>query len=161
MSIDLVRVDNRLIHGQILEAWVPFVHADHIVVVDNEAATDDLKRSILELATPSNIKLEIVTIQDAIRMYNEGQFAGRCIVLFSGPCQAYEAYLAGFAFQSLNVGNVHFATGKTRVSRSVCVNREEMDVLQELARLGVEVELRAVPREASKRIGPDGEPSSE
>lgn len=157
MSIDLVRVDNRLIHGQVLEAWVPFVHARRIVVVDDAAAADPLQRSILELATPRDIRLDIVTIDEAVAMFNGRAFEdAHCMVLFAGPCEAYRAFKHGFHFARLNVGNVHFAAGKTRVSPSVCVDIEELTVLRELARAGVQVEVRAVPRESSKFITADG-----
>jgi PTS system mannose-specific IIB component len=158
MSIDLVRVDNRLIHGQVLEAWVPFVHARRIVVVDDAAAGDPLQRSILELATPREIRLEIVSIDEAVGMFNHQSFDdGHCLVLFAGPCEAYQAYQRGFRFGALNVGNVHFAAGKTRVSQSVCCDAEELSVLRALAKAGVQVEVRSVPRDASKFITADGD----
>ena len=47
MSVDLVRIDNRLIHGQVIEAWVPHVHATRIVVVDDQVASDPLQLAIL------------------------------------------------------------------------------------------------------------------
>lgn len=158
MSLDLVRIDNRLIHGQVLEAWVPFVHARRIVVVDDAAAKDPLQRSILELATPRDIRLDVVSIDDAVAMFRSCAFdEGHCVVLFAGPCEAYAAYQRGFHFVNLNVGNVHFATGKMRVSPSVCVDVDELHVLRELARAGVRVEVRAVPRESSKLITADGD----
>lgn len=153
MSIDLVRVDNRLIHGQVLEAWVPHVRANRIVVVDDDAADDPLKRSILELATPREIRLDVVTLAQAVEMYRANAFeTAHAIVLFSGPCQAYAAYKAGFRFDTLNIGNVHFATGKTRVSPSVCVDQEEFGVLRAMAQSGVRIEVRAVPRENCRFI---------
>ena len=156
--IDLVRVDNRLIHGQIIEAWVPYVKAERIVVVDDATAADPLQRSILELATPGNIRLDVVTIADAVKLQRDRAFdQAHCIVLFAGPCQAYNAFMAGFRFDSLNVGNVHFAQGKTRVSPSVCCDQEELTMLRALARAGVEVEIRAVPRENRRVIAADGD----
>lgn len=151
--IDLVRIDNRLIHGQIIEAWVPYVKADRIVVVDDNSAVDALQRSILELATPSNIRLDVVTAAEAVRLQREHAFdEAHCIVLFAGPCQAYAAFMAGFRFDHLNVGNVHFEQGKTRVSPSVCCDAEELSMLRALAQAGVEVEIRAVPRETRRPI---------
>jgi PTS system mannose-specific IIB component len=156
MSIELVRIDNRLIHGQVVEAWVPYLKADRIIVVDDDTAGDPLKRSILELATPADIRLDIVSIKEMAQLYAENAFEkSHVMVLFAGPCQAYNAFKAGFSFQTLNVGNVHFAQGKTRMSSSVCVDQEEMTVLRELARNGVVIELRTVPREPGRAL-PDG-----
>ena len=157
MSVELVRIDNRLVHGQVIEAWVPYTHADRIVVIDNAVASDPLKRSILELATPRDIRLDILSVPEAVEAYEARSFeAGHVIVIFAGPREASQAYRAGFGFRRLNVGNVHYADGKTRVSTSVCCDREELELLQELAGEGVEVEVRTLPREAARRIGPNG-----
>ncbi len=158
MSVDLVRIDNRLIHGQVIEAWVPHVHADHIVVVDDDVAVDPLQRSILELATPSNIQLDICTVDQAVRMYREGSFSRtHTIVLFANPQEAFAAFDAGFGFSVLNVGNLHYAEGKKRVTQSVCCNREEMSILRRFAQSGVTVEIRAVPRDQVRHIPPDAD----
>lgn len=161
MSIELVRVDNRLIHGQVVEAWVPHVKADRIVVADDESAADPLKRSILELATPQSLALEVMSLADAAANFEKWEREeSHVMVLFSGPLQALSAYRAGFAFRSLNVGNVHYAEGKTRVSSSVCCNAAEIEALRTMAREGVAVELRAVPRDSSRRISPESDAKS-
>jgi mannose/fructose/N-acetylgalactosamine-specific phosphotransferase system component IIB len=156
MSVELVRIDNRLIHGQVIEAWVPFTKADHIVVVDDHVAQDDLKRSILELATPGHIRLDICSVPEAVDLYRNGFTGSHVIVLFAGPKEAFAAFEAGFRFDHLNVGNVHYAEGKTRVTQSVCCNAEELHLLRLLARSGVDVEIKALPRESGRRIADDG-----
>jgi mannose/fructose/N-acetylgalactosamine-specific phosphotransferase system component IIB len=158
MSIDLVRIDNRLVHGQVIEAWVPFTQADRIVVVDDDVAQDPLKRSILELATPQSIRLDICSVEQAVELYRSGTFEDtHTIILFANPQEAYHAFLAGFAFDTLNVGNLHYAVGKQRVSPSVCCNEEELEILRGFARRGVVVEVRALPRESSRTITADWE----
>ncbi len=158
MSVDLVRIDNRLVHGQVVESWVPHCHAERIVVIDDDVASDPLKRSILELATPRSVRLDILTIADAVASYKRHEFDQvHSIVLFSRPRDAYSAYQAGFHFDLLNVGNLHYAEGKRRVTQSVCCNEEELDILRNFARQGVVVEVRALPREACRTITPDWE----
>lgn len=162
MSVDLVRIDNRLIHGQVIEAWVPHVHADRILVVDDTVSSDPLQRAILELATPRQIKLDICTVEEAVALYREDSFREfNTIVLFANPAEAYAAYSAGFGFTTLNVGNLHYAEGKERVTPSVCCDRSEMDILRRFAQSGVVVEIRAVPRDTIRRISPDGNANAE
>ena len=62
----LVRVDCRLIHGQIIEAWVPFTRADTLLVANDDAASDTLQRSIMEMAVPPRLKVEVLGVADAV-----------------------------------------------------------------------------------------------
>lgn len=158
MSVDLVRIDNRLVHGQVIEAWVPYIRATRIVVIDDEVADDPLKRSIVELAMPRELPLDVLHIREAPLLLSDAKYQNaRVIVLFTGPREALAAYEAGFHFSALNVGNMHYAQGKARMSPSVCCTREELEILRGFARNGVAVEIRAVPKEAARRIeaGPE------
>ena len=160
MGVGLVRIDNRLVHGQVVEAWVPHLKSKRIVVADNDSAADPLKRAIIELAAPSGVRLDVVTVEEAARMFQSHELDNEAVlVLFAGPCQAYAAFMAGFTFDRLNVGNVHYAEGKTRMTPSVCVNRDELDVLGAMARAGVRVEIQAVPRDLVRPFFRPDEPS--
>ena len=63
MSIVLARIDSRLVHGQVLEAWVPYVDADCIVVANDEVAGTSFQRMVMQAAVPSSLKLFIGTIE--------------------------------------------------------------------------------------------------
>ncbi|MDO8735330.1 MAG: PTS sugar transporter subunit IIB, partial [Elusimicrobiota bacterium] len=63
MSIVLIRIDDRLIHGQIIEGWLKTVHADRILVVSDEAVHDEIQSQLMGLAVPENIKLTIADVK--------------------------------------------------------------------------------------------------
>ena len=114
------------------------------------------------MATLRQIKLDICSVDEAVALYRENSFRdSHTIVLFASPAEAYAAYAAGFGFTTLNVGNLHYAEGKKRVTQSVCCDREEMDILRRFAQSGVVVEIRAVPRDSVRRITPDGHANAE
>lgn len=64
--IKLVRLDYRLLHGQVVFAWTSYVGAQRIIVVDDEAATDELKKSALSLSKPTGVRLNIFTLKTAL-----------------------------------------------------------------------------------------------
>jgi mannose/fructose/N-acetylgalactosamine-specific phosphotransferase system component IIB len=148
MGIVLVRVDSRLVHGQILEAWIPYTKAEALVVVDDEVQKNLLKRSVMEMAVPSSIEIGFASIAEAIEKYNNGGFPKKkLIVLFSSVRDAKAAYDGGFRFESLNLGNMHFCEGKVQVSSNLCVGLEDSDKIEDLYRKGVSIDTRSVPGE--------------
>jgi mannose/fructose/N-acetylgalactosamine-specific phosphotransferase system component IIB len=144
--IALLRVDNRLIHGQVVEAWLPHLHATRILVADDEAAANPLARAAMSLAIPSPVKVEISPLASA-------DFAGaqaspeRVLVLVRDIAGAVAARERGLAFATLNLGNVHFASGRVQVSPSVFLTSAELESLRALAKAGVAIDLRAIPKD--------------
>jgi len=152
MDITLVRVDNRLIHGQILEAWVPFTRAACIMVVDDEVAGDFFRETVIRMAVPRAVEVIVSGIQEFSRDYRYATGQGKkAIVLFSTIADACQAFSAGFKFTKLNLGNVHHDQSESEKIRcSSCVFLDGNDikcVLNLMDAEGVQVELRRIPQE--------------
>ncbi len=71
MNITVMRIDDRLIHGQIVTKWIDYANAKKIIVADDKAAGDPMQQMLLKLAVPSGVKLEILTKADALKMIQE------------------------------------------------------------------------------------------
>ena len=77
MSVSLARIDDRLIHGQIVHAWIEFSKADTLLVADDMVVNDRMQQVMLKLAAPKTIKLELLSIKDAaeyIKTHDESIF---------------------------------------------------------------------------------------
>jgi mannose/fructose/N-acetylgalactosamine-specific phosphotransferase system component IIB len=148
MGIVLVRVDSRLVHGQILEAWIPYTRAEALIVVDDEVEKNLLKRSVMEMAVPSSIEIDFSSIKEAAQKYRDGGFTKkRLIVLFSSVGGAKAAFDEGFRFDCLNLGNMHFCEGKIQVSSNLCVGLDDTAEIEQLSNQGVSIDTRSVPGE--------------
>src|SRR5512138_1150368 len=108
MDTTLVRVDNRLVHGQILEAWIPSTRSSMIVVVDDYVASDFFRETVIKMAVPREVEVVVSSVDNFAThfKYQKGQ-GKKAIVLFSGIADALRAYQGGFAFDRLNIGNVY------------------------------------------------------
>ncbi|QAT88323.1 PTS mannose/fructose/sorbose transporter subunit IIB [Corallococcus sp. CA049B] len=146
--ITLVRVDNRLIHGQVVEAWLPHLKVSRVVVADDEAASSPLIRAAMALAVQSAIEVLILPLAqvDFATLSKDGV---RTLVLLRDVASVPFAFQNGLAMDQLNLGNVHFGTGRRQVSPSVFLAEGELQALQQLSAQGVRVEARAVPAEKS------------
>lgn len=148
-DIALVRVDNRLVHGQILEAWVPFIKAKCIIVVNDNAASDFYCETVIRMAIPSEIEVIIITVEEFAKNFAFSQNGGKkTIVLFGTIADASKAFHLGFIFNKLNIGNVYNEEYKICCAPSVFLcDNEIQDIFRLLKEDGVEVEIKRVPRE--------------
>lgn len=141
--IPLVRVDNRLIHGQVVSTWIPHLQVDRVVVVDDEAAGSPLIQAAMQLAVPPDIQAEIRPV-DAGGLQALAKSGERVLVLVRDVATA-EVVAPQVGARQLNLGNVHWMEGRKSISPSVFLSEEEVAALERLAARGVEVEVRALP----------------
>ncbi len=148
MEIALARVDDRFIHGQILESWIPFLRAQGVIVVNDELASDSFQKSIMSLAIPDRISLKIVSVDDALDLINDDDLNNKTLLLIvSSIRDAYRLFSDGVKFSRLNIGNIGQATGAQQLSYSVWVENEDLELLKTLIAEGVNINLQSVPRE--------------
>lgn len=157
--ITFVRVDNRLIHGQVVEAWLPYLKVDRVVVADDEAAQSPLIRAAMGLAIQSTTEVIISSLGE-VNFSALALDEVRTVVLVRDVAKVLEARALGLPLPHLNLGNVHFSTGRKQVSPSVFLSHEEVESLRDVAAAGTEVEARGVPTdrpigvaEMSERFG--------
>jgi N-acetylgalactosamine PTS system EIIB component len=148
--IGLARVDERLVHGQVLVGWVPHLGARRVVVADDEAARSPLARAAMTLALPPGVAAEV----DAVGAVDWAALAGSpepVLVVLREVAEVERALAAGLTpdrVPVLNLGNVHYAQGRRPVTPSVFLSGAEMEGLRRLAAAGFRVEARAVPLDA-------------
>lgn len=146
MSIVLARVDNRLVHGQVLESWVPYVQADYIVVVDDTLANDPFRRQLIHSVVPGTLGVKICSHDDVANVCQSDLIDGHnVLLLFSSPQDALSAYREGLRFSTLNLGNMHAAEGKRCISRTLAFGSQDVENLEQIADLGVEISAQCIP----------------
>ena len=147
--IALVRVDNRLLHGQILETWIPRLRIDEVVVADDEAAGSELARAAMTLCVPPDLPIRVLPVKE-VPWAELGASPRRVLVLVRDVATLGVARAGGLSpslARTLNLGNLHFGPGRRPVSPSVFLAAPELEALRELARAGFELEVRAIPSE--------------
>jgi mannose/fructose/N-acetylgalactosamine-specific phosphotransferase system component IIB len=143
-----VRVDNRLIHGQVVEAWVPYIGAHNILVGNDDLAQDELQQEIMSLAIPRAVESAFLTIDqltDDPRVVGPGR--ENTLLLFSTCLDVRRAVEKGLKLPVLNVGNLHYCSGKRQISPSVSLGPEDEACLHYLQENGVDLDFRCVPND--------------
>lgn len=152
MKINHMRMDDRLIHGQIVTAWIKEAQADTILLADDKAAGDPTQQMILKFAVPAGIKLLIVPMGEAYRIICDDTKRGSALLIVRNPQTAYELFEMGFRIDAINVGNISNSrsrTGRTRLLSNIYVEQNDVDYLRKIHDLGVRLDVRAVPTDKS------------
>jgi len=146
--MDWVRIDNRLIHGQIIETWLPYTGAKTVVVANDHLAADIMQQQIMTLAIPGNIVSMFVSVkglEEAVKTLDSSY-----LILFHNCSDARRAYEEGVSFETINIGNVHYSPGKRQLSPSVAVSEEDETCLRFFSKNGILLDFRCVPNDTTQ-----------
>jgi mannose/fructose/N-acetylgalactosamine-specific phosphotransferase system component IIB len=145
MTLKLVRVDDRLIHGQVVAIWLKALGARRIVIVDDRTAADEFLREILELAAPPGVPVEVHDVERGTQRVRDLAAAPEPIfVLMRSPLTAVRLREAGVEFPLLNVGGMGAGPGRKVLYRNISASPEEIEAMRRLEEMGTTVELRIV-----------------
>lgn len=153
MGIEVIRIDDRLIHGQIVQGWLKTVFVNRILVVSNEVANDEMQKALLSMAVPSTVELSIKNIKDASsEIINNVYEKEKVMILFSNPCDIVKMMDNGVKFHSVNVGGMHFIHGKKQLLSNVSVDSNDIKAFLKLISCGIELESRILPNDERHSI---------
>ena len=145
MTWILARIDDRLIHGQVLVAWGQRMNPRRIWVVDDAAAADPWERELLASAA-MDIEVHVVTVAEAAATWAEEAVAeGGAFLIVRGLGVARALVEAGAAIPRFNVGGIHYAPGRDKVHDYVYLDAADREAARDLLARGVELEVQDVP----------------
>lgn len=153
MGVTLLRVDDRLIHGQVVEGWVPYLKVDLVIVVSDTAASDEIQTALMKMALPSSVGLLVLPVSEAAAALGSPQIAARsALVLVPGPSEALALVEKGVVVDRINVGGLHYTVGKVQLGRALFLDEKDRLALRALAAKGVRLEGRALPADAEEDL---------
>ena len=145
MIINLSRIDDRLIHGQVTTVWAKEARAERIIICDDEVANDEIRKTLLKQAAPPGIKVNVVDVDKAIRVYNNPKYDKvTAFLLFTNPTAVLRMIKGGVDIKSVNIGGMAFRHGKQQLTKAVSVDADDVEAFRELNNLNVELDYRVV-----------------
>ena len=144
--IKLVRLDYRLLHGQIVFSWVNSLSAKRIIIVNDEAANSQTQKSILKLAKPAGVRLNVFTVEKTLKKFNQIKSLDENIILIFGNTQELLAFIKGAPeIKMVNYGATANKDGALQVGSSVFLDDAAQKDTQELLYLGVKIFIQQTP----------------
>jgi mannose/fructose/N-acetylgalactosamine-specific phosphotransferase system component IIB len=145
MPISLVRVDDRLIHGQVVQGWLKAISVNVLLVASDVVVKDKMQQALMQMAVSSDIKLEIKNLQDAVNILNTMEHRSNVMILMASPREAFYMLEHSIKFNSLNIGGMHFSNGKKQILNNVYADDTDIEFLYKIYQKGVELESRILP----------------
>jgi len=148
-----LRVDDRLVHGQVVTAWLKQLKAKVIIAVDDTAANNAIVTKALKMATPKNVELVIVTAGEGVKIlnnYNESDV----MIITKAPVTAKALIEANLSYRwTVNVGNVGMAPGRKKYAQTVHLDDDNAAAVTALKALdNVEIYMQTVPGQAVNKF---------
>ena len=153
MSIELTRVDFRLIHGQVITRWLTQCQITEIVTIDTALSKDAFMQEVFKMAAPKGVKITIVDIDKAVELQKNGAFEkNRVMLLFKGVDELSKAVAAGLKLEKVQIGGLGGGPGRKAVNNAITLDRKDADTLLDLEKKDVEIYFQTTPDYPSETL---------
>jgi len=153
VSLALVRLDDRLIHGQVVVGWGQPLNVGFIVLVDDEVRNSTWEQDLYRMGVPASIEVLFVSLAEAERRLGEWEQDDRTGILLAGDIDTMAALVGTGQIRKINIGGIHHRAGRSERLRYVYLTDEEAGKLRSLAANGVLVTAQDVPTARAVPIG--------
>jgi PTS system mannose-specific IIB component len=154
--ISLMRIDDRLVHGQVAYGWTSTVDANVILVVNDEAKNDKVKAMALNMAKPNNVKLYIRGVEESgeiVQKFADSKKSKVLVIVKNVEDALALIEGSGGVIKHVNVGGLPYKEGKQKLMDLVSVDEKELGQLKQIEDKGIEVEFRMLPRDKRRTLG--------
>lgn len=146
-----VRIDNRLVHGQIIEAWLPYTDARTLVVGNDELAKDELRQQIMSIAIPLGVEIVFLEVAKVGAYLEDKKLRDKNVLVLFADCRdATRSRKAGLGYSCLNLGNLHYGPGKRQVCQHIALSKDDETCLEGLQAEGVRIDYRCIPSDPAE-----------
>lgn len=148
-----IRIDERLIHGQVATSWIGNLSASRVMIIDDTIVKSEMEKSALRAACPKNIKLSILTVENAAKRINEGVYSEeRLLIIVKNPGIVKQLFELDVQISSVTVGNMSKKENRELLKKSVYISKEELNDLLYLENQNIKVVVQMVPNEEKSKI---------
>jgi mannose/fructose/N-acetylgalactosamine-specific phosphotransferase system component IIB len=150
MPVKHMRIDNRLIHGQVTVTWVDSIGADHIIVVNDDVAKDSIQKKLLPRAA-RGVKTSVLSVDDTLAYTSQSAQNEQIFILAKFPSDALRLVQGGIKAGVVNVGNQAPRPGTVyvMVTKSIAVTKEDAQIYRDIVKQGVDLKCRMLPTDSN------------
>lgn len=147
-NIVLTRIDDRLLHGQVVVSWIPFLDANEILIIDDEYASDDFMIQLINESSPDSIKVNVLSVKDSVNyLKTDDRQTDKLLILSRYIEYIKEIIDLGIKISKLNIGGLGFSEGRKKYVNSIYMSSLEIDILEKIKAANVAVEVQMLPND--------------
>lgn len=131
-NIEMMRVDERLIHGQ-GQMWLNALGVNTVIVANDEASTDKIQQTLMKTVVPKSVAMRFFSIQHTCDVIFKASPKQKMFIVCKTPEDALRLVEGGVPVKEINLGNIHNAEGKEQITRSIYLGKEDKKAIKELS----------------------------
>ncbi|MCZ4413472.1 PTS sugar transporter subunit IIB [Enterococcus lactis] len=144
--IKFIRIDHRLLHGQVVFSWSKYLQINRILVVNDEAANDEFKKMSLELSKPQGIKLNIFTVENTLTKISKIEALSENIMMIFGNTKDVRQFCESYSnVKEINYGGIIKKEGSKQFSNAIFLTENEIEDAKVLKSMGIKQFMQQVP----------------
>ena len=143
--IKLVRIDNRLVHGQVATSWIQHTKANLVLVANDVVSTNTMRQNLMNTIVPGHVQSRYFSLQKTADVIHKAADSQHILLIVENPIDVLWLKKNGVPIDHVNIGNMHGGDGKKAIAKAAYASEEEIQALKELVELGVVVEFQQLP----------------
>jgi PTS system mannose-specific IIB component len=152
MAVAFARIDDRLLHGQVVTTWISRYSIEQVIIVSDNVAQDTTRQSILKISAPAGLRLVFFDTDKFIKVYNKTEIKRTTMLLFTNPEEVLRCINGGVKIPFLNVGNMSKKDDNEKITVGVAVTEEDRQAFKAILDTGVEVMIQQVPADKKENM---------
>lgn len=152
MNIVLNRIDERLIHGQVMTAWLSHVKARRIIIVDDDVFNDDFMKQVLLLAAPVSTEVVILNVEKTAREIVDNNDDIPTILLYKTPTSVLKLLESGVDLQKVDIGNMGAKPGRNKICKNVYASDSEIELFEKIQNRNCILSIHMLPNDPVKTL---------
>ncbi|MCP1103124.1 PTS system mannose/fructose/N-acetylgalactosamine-transporter subunit IIB [Aequitasia blattaphilus] len=152
MAINLVRIDDRLIHGQVATTWVNVKNIEQILLISDKLKSDPVQQKIVMMTAPAGIKVLVFDVEKFISVYQTTEIKKRTMLILTNSTDVLRLLEGGVKFDHLNVGGMRLQGDRVQYTKALSATQEEKEAFLKIADMGVDIEVQMVPNDPPVKI---------
>ena len=151
MTVVLARVDQRLVHGVIVNAWYQYLQVNRFMVIDDEVSKNENMKTSMRIVKPAGTGMSIIDTEKALNNFKAGKYDNqRVLVLVKEPETIVKMLEAGIEIPKVNLGIIFKSDDRTQITKFIALNEKEKADLNKIHEYDVPIKLQFVPNDPEK-----------
>ena len=150
----IIRIDDRLVHGQVVEGWLKPLSIDTVVLCSDEIYCDETSKTLFGISLPSHVKLKCLSIQQTAEEIVHGEYEKNSVLILIASLKdlynlvkKIQEKLPGYKLPNVNIGGIRHTYGRKQIYKALFLNKEDIEIIKKLDELGVLLEYYVLPND--------------
>lgn len=153
MSVEFIRVDDRLIHGQVVTGWTRSRGINTILAIDDATAKNKMQCQLMKMATPPGVTSVFLTVEEgAEKIMNDTYKNKKVMILVKGPKELAALIEKGVPMKEVNIGNLRSGENKIQLATQMFASKEEIEIWKDISNKGIKLYAQSVPGSTNANI---------